>query len=178
MKLTNYIRDAFVRSAMNDVPEVDYEEQIRSAGTKAVLDVLPADVRKAYDDEKQRPYVNTHYRKLGGVSMSVPGHGGCWSGEVAYPVLPAKAIKHLDELQMKHQEQQKQRSELESKLKAAAYACTTRKALAELLPEFEKYLPADEAKAQKVMLPAVANIVADFTKAGWPKGSKRAIAAA
>ena len=58
--------------------------------------------------------------------------------------------------------------ELETKLMAAANSCTTRKALVELLPEFEKYLPADQAAACKT-LPAVANIMADFVKAGWPK---------
>ena len=37
-----------------------------------------------------------------------------------------------------------------------------------MLPEFEKYLPADEQKALR-SVPVVANLVADFTKAGWPK---------
>ena len=51
---------------------------------------------------------------------------------------------------------------------AAAMSCTTRKALANLLPEFEQYLPEDTPAAIR-SLPAIANIVADFSKAGWPK---------
>ena len=35
------------------------------------------------------------------------------------------------------------------------------------LPEFAKYLPKAVAKTDN--LPAVANLVADFVKAGWPK---------
>jgi len=53
------------------------------------------------------------------------------------------------------------------------YACTTTKQLRELLPEFDRYLPAEEEKTLRT-LPVVQNIVADFVKAGWPakKGSK------
>lgn len=69
--------------------------------------------------------------------------------------------------------QKRRRKDLEAKLSAAAESCTTRKALADLLPEFAKYLPEDEAAACKT-LPAVANIVADFTKAGWPKAKATA----
>ena len=70
-------------------------------------------------------------------------------------------------------EQEGIRASLKSQLKSAAHSVTTRKALAALLPEFEKYLPADEAAACKT-LPVVQNIVADFAKAGWPKGKKAA----
>jgi hypothetical protein len=49
---------------------------------------------------------------------------------------------------------------------------STRKALVDLLPEFEKYLPADEAKAI-ASLPAVANVLSDFVKAGWPKNQPK-----
>ena len=45
MKLTNIIRDAFVRSVMNDVPTVDYSEQIREVVTKEAVAQLPEKVR-------------------------------------------------------------------------------------------------------------------------------------
>lgn len=54
----------------------------------------------------------------------------------------------------------------------AISACTTRKQAAEVLPEFEKYLPEDEPKALRT-LPALANVAADFVKAGWPKNAKK-----
>jgi hypothetical protein len=68
--------------------------------------------------------------------------------------------------------QVEKRKELRSKLQATADAVTTRKALIDLLPEFEKYLPADEAKAVAT-LPAVANVLSDFVKAGWPKNQPK-----
>ena len=48
--------------------------------------------------------------------------------------------------------------------------CKTRAALAAALPEFEKYLPADEPKALR-SLPSMANVASEFVKAGWPKKS-------
>jgi hypothetical protein len=61
---------------------------------------------------------------------------------------------------------------LRTKLSATADAVSTRKALIDLLPEFEKYLPADESKAV-ASLPAVANVLSDFVKAGWPKNQPK-----
>lgn len=66
---------------------------------------------------------------------------------------------------------------LQTRLKGVAYACTTRKQLEEALPEFSSYLPEEEAKAAK-NLPAVANVLSDFVKAGWPKSNNGKIAAA
>jgi hypothetical protein len=79
----------------------------------------------------------------------------------------------VDELKIKRSLQEKARADLRSKLKSVAYSVSTRKALVAALPEFEKYLPADEAKAVRT-LPVVQNVVADFVKAGWParKGAK------
>jgi len=68
----------------------------------------------------------------------------------------------------KSAEQERQRVALRDKLKRAAASFTTRKQLAEAMPEFEKYLPADEAAAIR-SLPAVTNVVGDFQRAGWPK---------
>ena len=67
----------------------------------------------------------------------------------------------------------KRLKDLRDKLTGAINACTTRKQAAEAIPEFEKYLPADEPKALR-SLPALANVAADFVKAGWPKGQKAA----
>ena len=85
MKLTNYIRDAFINSTMNDVPKVDYSEQVQTPITEAVLS----------------------------------------------------------------------------------------EALAEALPQFAKYLPAEPVKgAAPRSVPVVIDVVEDFVKAGWPKGQK------
>jgi hypothetical protein len=66
------------------------------------------------------------------------------------------------------------RNELQNKLEGAVIAYTTRKQLAAALPEFEKYLPPEEAKGSN--LPALANVVTDFIAAGWPAGKANAAA--
>lgn len=172
MKLTNTIRDAFVRAAMQDVPEVDYSEDIRKLATQAALRALPPAARKLYEDEKTRQLLQTRFLRYGSVSVSVPGRDPKWNEEgQGLPVLSAADDAALEALAKKQQEQESTREALSKKLRSAAYAVSTRKALADMLPEFEKYLPADDVAANR-SLPVVANIVADFTKAGWPKGKK------
>lgn len=168
MKLTNTIRDAFVRSAMNDVPSVDYRQHIVDIVMKEIVDKLPPKVRSVWDDPKTSRYVNRNWNVYGSVSVTHPAEEGN-NGHIS---LTSVNAKKLLEFEQKKTAQTQHRSDLESKLRGAAYAVTTRKALVAMLPEFEKYLPADNAAACRT-LPAVANIVADFTKAGWPKGKTR-----
>lgn len=169
MKLTNIIRASFVRAAMQDVPHVDYDEKIRKAAEKAVVEALPKIIRDAWMNAATKPYVEAAHRAFGNVTVYVPGRQRY--GEPAMPAISTANQAAIDELLRAREQQNKTRRDLESKLHGAAAAVTTRKALAEMLPEFEKYLPADDAAACKT-LPAVQNIVADFAKAGWPKGKK------
>lgn len=81
-----------------------------------------------------------------------------------------KVWKKLEALAGQLHRQQQTRSALKDRLRSVAYACSTRKALLAALPEFEKYLPEDEPAALRT-LPVVANVVADFVKAGWPKAA-------
>ena len=61
-------------------------------------------------------------------------------------------------------------NEVCKKLETAIMACNSLAALKKLLPEFIKYFPTEDQPTQN--LPAVANLVADMTKLGWPKGAK------
>ena len=169
MKLTNYIREAFLTSAILEVPQVDYKEQIRVDSTKAVLAALPEHVRLAHKNQDTSTYLNSHYRSFGhGSSICVPGFR---RNGVDFPVLASDDQKHLAALVAKAKAQEETLVNLRAKLRTAAFACTTRKALAEMLPEFEKYLPEEKDKGGRY-LPVVANIVADFKKAGWPNKLK------
>ena len=168
MKLTNYIREAFVRSAMNDVPEVDYQELATKLVVGHVVSTAPAAIQKAIKaGSPESDWVGRSYLSMPGSlrGVYVPGPHAT-RGNFPQPVLDE--IKRLDEALS---QQMTQRKELESNLTAAAKSVTTRAALVTLLPEFEKYLPANEQAACKT-LPAVANIMAGFVNAGWPKDSK------
>ena len=167
MRLTNTIREAFVRAAMNDVPETDYEEAAQKVAKEALFASLPMAVKKMTRDSTQSQYLNREYitmpTRFSNFHYFCQQHGNSIIRE-SMPDVWAKIL----ELHAKHEQQIKDRRELQTKLSAVANSVTTRKALVAALPEFEKYLPADEEKAIRT-LPVVANVVADFTKAGWPK---------
>jgi hypothetical protein len=162
LRLTNYIRDAFVRAALDDVPRIDYDDQMEKKVLAHFVDQLPTKVRFVWDDKALRPYVNTHYYHVHSISLNVPG------SEKHSRRLPQALEAELKELSELDTQQTNRRNELKSKLRGVAYACTTRKALVDALPEFEKYLPPEDAPTKN--LPMLANVVSDFVKAGWPKG--------
>lgn len=171
MKLTNHHREAFLNAAMNEVPQIDYEEKIYQAALADAVAALPPAVRKLWDNKETRGWVQTpqkyHNDSVGYLRLPAlqPGH-----------TFSADVLAVLRDLAAKKREQLTARESLRSKLKAAAYGVTTRKALADLLPEFAKYLPQEDAPLSR-MVPAVANLVTDFMQAGWPKGQKPPVAA-
>jgi hypothetical protein len=162
MRLTKIIRESFVRAAMQDVPQVQYDEAINKMLVENVIAQMPPDMLKAYQKHPELFNKDGRY-----VDNQI--------GYVYFPcaIKPApEAIRAALELCEKRRVQKIERNTLEEKLRAAADSVTTRKSLVALLPEFEKYLPADEPAACKT-LPAVANLLADFTKAGWPKSATK-----
>lgn len=170
MKLTKYIRDAFVRAAMNDVPVVDYYAQAQTIAQADALEQMPDKIKAIHADPAVQGYLNKHIVRL----TSNWGWGSNQAAVYAmsdFKLSPA-AIKKIEALVAAKAAQDASRDNLQTKLRGAAYAVTTRKALVNMLPEFENYLPADEAAACKT-LPAVANLFSDFVKAGWPKNVKR-----
>jgi uncharacterized protein (DUF2342 family) len=162
MRLTNYIRDAFVTAAMQDVPKVDYESQIRQAYVDAYVAAMPPDVAKTY--KKNPEWFNHSYKHVQGVNTSfrVPS-----PENAPYTALDSQRVAAINLLAEKAKTQRTTRNELAERLKGIAYGATTRKALLDALPEFEKYLPEDTPKGSR-SVPAIANLVSDFTKAGWP----------
>ncbi len=168
MKLTKYIRDAFVSSALKDVPQEDYLEQIRKIVHDTAVANLPPAVAKIYQDPNMKGYINTGYTYAFGISLCVPSPDG--HGRVTVD-FPPKIQEKLGELSDKHTKQVEVFSNLEYKLRTVAYGCNTRKQLLERLPEFEKYLPNETAVSTN--LPAITNLVTDFVKAGWPKKANK-----
>lgn len=158
MKLTNLMRDAFIRAVMQDVPAVDYQEQMRSLVNNSIKAVADKHF-KGVDPER----LDDTFMHVPGADFSIRVHGLLCSER--------EHIRNLPELQViraKHIAQSNQREVLRDKIRGAIYACSTLKQATEALPEFEKYLPADNPKALR-SLPALANVAADFVKAGWPK---------
>lgn len=171
MRLNNSIRQAFVSSVMNDVPSIDYEEKARSLINKKAAAILAKAGLDKVDSTRLRhttvyAYKNgRRYYNL--VSAAVFGLS-------TDEVKSIESSADLIELAVLNETQEKTNSELRRTIQGAINACTTRKQAVEALPEFEKYLPEDEAKAMR-SVPVIANVVSDFVKSGWPKGQKRIV---
>ena len=168
MKLTNYLRNAFVSAVMQDVPVQDFDEQIDKACVEAVAKELPEKLRAAWLDPLLRCYFDTrglHVHDDFYVQAPSPLYSYDESNELCCRIKNA-----LLPLAEQGAEARGVRRELEDKLHAVVAGCNTRKQLVEALPEFEKYAPQETAKLAG--LPAVSGVVADLVAAGWPKGGK------
>lgn len=166
MRLSNTIRDSFIRAAMDDVPQIDYAEQIRKLMVADATAQLPPKVRALFTDKALSHFVHQDWAYVSNTREYLPfGRGDKYTAT-------EKALGEIKALESAKEAQRESRENLRQKLRGCAYACSTRKALVDMLPEFEKYLPADEVAAAR-SLPVVANVVSDFVKAGWPKGTKK-----
>lgn len=169
MRLTNFIRDSFIRAAMDDVPKVNYSEQAE----KIAREFLKEEFKRVFPNIDMTGEAHVWLEKC---SVKMPNNlTNIYGISPNYEYIQSKGQevwKQLVELGKLNDEQHAKRSELKSRLHGVAYACTTRKQLLEALPEFEDYLPAEEAKAAK-NLPALANVLSDFVKAGWPKNQPK-----
>ncbi len=172
MKLTNHLRDVFVRRVMDDLPATpDYEDQAGKILTDDCIAQLPAEVRalwlrmdlRQYLDCRGRPY---HYRGTGGIRTIFYTAFNSDNGSGDEP--RKEAFQKADALLAKAVAAGKSRDELKTKLRQVAYGCTTVAALRLALPEFEKYMPEKPAKPDR-SVPVVTGVYEAFRAAGWPK---------
>ena len=171
MRLTNTLRKAFVRAVMDDVPSTDYQEQARELLSKAAEENLPPALKRAIViDPSVRDWIESRYHHVGKFPLS---------GTYLLGTREALDLLNKDDaLQQKLQtlsdalaEQNKCRNQLQAKIEGIAASCASRKQLLQALPEFEKYLPVETAASSR-SVPALANLLADLTAAGWPKQDK------
>lgn len=176
MRLTNSDREAFIASAMDDVPKRDYSTEARNIVLNALRAVVPAELQKMivkYDEWFGSHRVNMPTRISDFHTKLVKSYID-WDKVVA----DEKQRELIRDLAREAKAQDEARDALKSKLRAAIFSCTTLKQALELMPEFAKYLPAERDGVVTRSMPAIANLVADLTAAGWPKGKKNAKAPA
>lgn len=164
MRITANDKQVFVRAIMQDVPKVDYDRMIDDISRRACIAMMPPALRDIASD----PQVSCHLM-----------HGSAYIGHNKYAAVVGnsrdikfgkKELEKMQALAVELSEQNAARKDLRGKLESAIAGVNTRKQLQDLFPEFEKYLPA-EAKKEK-QLPAVAGVIEDIKRAGWPKGAK------
>lgn len=189
-KLNTSIREAFIRSVMDDVPHVDYVALIKNLIEEALPSCVPAEIKAVLANPDLRVYLRrkeVYTRELCGYgTIPITALPSSWvTDDTYYPNLRVSALPDDAPFRLRSQVQEwgrlcKQQSEtrdsLRTRLKQVAYGCTTLKQLKEALPEFNdpKYLPPEFAPTARAALPALANLSADFIRAGWPKDKPRA----
>ena len=158
MKLTKYTKQAIVSRIMDDVPKPD-DAKIKADIQTAMVNAMSPDIRKLH---KSKPAALKRERIIGS------DVGASWSFDVIVADLRDMEVR---EVLKPFKAAQEERKQIKDQLRFAIEACTTLKQLTERLPEFKKYYPT--AAQPTANLPALANVVADLSKLGWPKGGAK-----
>ena len=156
MKLTKYQKQGIARAIINDIPPVDYNKR-REELQAAIIKLMSAPVAKLYKanpDALRRCHLDAR--------LLADRYENSWiiAGDV-----PAEQVKTLAK---KYSQEDDARYAAQRQLEAAIDGCSTLKQLMTTLPEFEKYYPTEAQPTKN--LPALANVVADLSRLGWPKG--------
>jgi len=156
MKLNKYQKQAIVTAIMADVPKVDVAAH-RKRMQDGVVKLMSPAVRKVFKESPsalKTRYFSDLYDGVGWGSREL----------IVGDVSEVETDKLYEPLEAAVRE----RVAVYQKLKGVIDGCTTLASLKRTLPEFEAYFPTEDAPTKN--LPAVANLVTDMMKLGWPKG--------
>jgi len=157
-RINKYDKQAIVRAIMADVPATDKVKR-KIELQAAIVKVMSPEARKLY---KSCPSA-LRTSHLGDLT-----YDGCdWDSRNV--IVGDVDNDKLGEMIQKYKDEDRAVNDARYALKGAIEACNTYKQLMTRLPEFEKYYPKPDAPASN--LPALANVVADLSKLGWPKGT-------
>lgn len=151
MKLNKWTKESIVAAIMQDVPKSP-DNVIRTEMQAALISAMSAPVLKLY---------KTHPTAL------KVAHVSGWETELGYSVDLIAGDADVQKSMAPFVARKKARADARHKLQAAVMGCSTLAQLKKLLPEFEAYFPTEEQPTKN--LPALANMVADLSKLGWPK---------
>jgi hypothetical protein len=156
MKLSKLTKEAIVRAIWNEVPEIDHKARKVAIQAALVETVCTPEVKALY---KTQP---------GALKVEYCGHLG-YSGsyENRLVIVADLTAEQINVALEPYANEDDARIEARNKLTTLVMGCSTRNQLVKLLPECEKYLPAEASTDRS--LPVVANVIADMTKLGWPK---------
>jgi hypothetical protein len=156
MRLDKYTKSSIVKAIMNDVPEPDKAKR-RVDLQAAIVKAMSPEVRKVF---KSTPgALRTHH-----VGDTIYDGYGWGTRDIIAGDVTDKAI---EEILKPYKAEDEARYATKRKLQGIVEGCSTLKQLQTLLPEFKQYMPTEAAPTKN--LPAVANVVADLSKLGWPK---------
>lgn len=175
MRLTKYDKEAFVRAVMQDIPQIDYKQMLRIKILNANTEKLPPAAKALLCSTKDEHLIKREKHEY--AAHDERGLTYVWCDTYPTDGWQTEAFnKEITEIVQKAREQDAAREAVETKLTGIIESCSTLKKAHETLPEFIKYLPQQRSSTGVGNLPAIANIVADLSKMGWPKDQQGAAA--
>lgn len=154
MKFNKLTKQAIVRAIIQDIPPIDSEARAKAIH-EAIVKAMGPEVRKLF---------KTHPSALRKASVRYANPFRTWGSDVTVGDVTEDQIKAII---APYEKQEDERRAAEAKLSHAFAGINTRKQAMATFPEFEKYYPTEEEPTKN--LPALANVMADLSKLGWPK---------
>lgn len=154
MKLNKLIKQSIVRAIIQDLPPIDAQARA-FAITDAIVKAMSPEVRKLF---------KTHPAALRKDTVRYSSPFRSWGHDITVGDVTAEQIKKIIE---PYEKQEKARAQAENKLRHAFEGINTLKQALTTFPEFTKYYPTEAEPTKN--LPALANVMADLSKLGWPK---------
>ncbi len=184
MKLSKLHRAEFVRAVLADVPTKNYPTQAEDLARK-LCQAKYKELGLDKVDPSRLSYASIYVRVWASEIMLAvrPKDECCYSVAIAqiagrglneHELAEITDCPEMMVIRQGYAVEYNMLNNLRKQLTAVIASCTTLKQAKEALPEFIKYLPEEPGSAIDRTLPVVGNLVADLSKAGWPKkDSKR-----
>lgn len=154
MKFNKFTKQAIVRAIIQDVPPIDSEARARAV-KEAIVKAMSPEVRKLF---------KTHPSALRTSSVRYANPFRTWGSDT---VVGDVTDKQIAEIVKPFETQEEERKQAECKLSHAFSGINTLKQALTTFPEFKKYYPTEAEPTKN--LQALANVMADLSKLGWPK---------
>lgn len=154
MKFTKLTKQAIVRAIIQDIPPIDKEARALAINA-AIVKAMSPEVRKLF---------KTYPAALRTASVEYTNPFRQWGNDVTVGDVTKEKIT---EIIKPYETQEQERKNAQHKLVAAFEGINTLKQALATFPEFKKYYPTEAEPTKN--LPALANVMADLSKLGWPK---------
>lgn len=167
IRLTKTMREDILRKIMNDLPQVNYIEQLHDVIRKEVKSKIPPEILKMIGTPLEvhlSSFSRSYYFRGVGRSFSV-----CVTGANRDDLpLSQDTIDEVNGLYTLHRKQQDAYNALSDQVETTLAAYTTVAKLREACPQFDKYLPNEAAINHPITV--TTSPVPALQAAGWPKG--------
>jgi len=163
MKLTSDIKRRIVNAVLNDVPKVDYTEQIAKIVKDVAFSLLPEEVKALPPEVRDIFTWQGYFTAFPGLTLYLFTD----KDDILFDILIEKLKVNIEyqNLHGRGLAQGETLQTLRSEITQCLRTCTTDKQLRDKFPEFAKYLP-EETKTETENLPVV-QVVEHLKAAGW-----------